>query len=61
MGGIKIFRLQEWKVLATACTRSLNLAAAAVVFPATTDNTLYNPTTHLTLMFWGMISISYRR
>lgn len=60
MGGIKIFRLQEWKVRATACTRSLNLAAA-VVFPDTTDNTLYNPTTHLTLMFVGVISIPYRR
>ena len=45
MGGIKIFRLQEWKVRATACTRSLNLAAAGCLswhdwqHPVQPDNT----------------------
>jgi hypothetical protein len=56
MRGIKIFRLQEWKVRATARTRSPNLAAAAAFFPTATDNTLYNQTRSARLTEWNEIN-----
>lgn len=44
MGGINIFRLQERKVRATACTQSPNLALAIIaVFSTAIGNTLDNP------------------
>jgi hypothetical protein len=59
MGGIKIFRLQEWKVRATACTQSLNLAVAAVVFSPVIDSTLDNRCNKADVNIWSHYQHSY--
>jgi hypothetical protein len=52
MGGIKIFRLQEWKVRVTACTQSLNLAVAVVISPVI-DSTLDNRCNKTNVNIWS--------